>query len=88
MSARIRFRQRIDKKICVFYVASARIGLLLISKKKQLISADKKKSEKNKFISGDKKTFSQPCFFCLFFSLPSLTFSQIDQKLFLFRRPH
>ena len=38
-------------------------------KKIQLISGDKKK-----VISGDKKTFSQFFFFCLFFSSPSLTF--------------
>ena len=36
---------------------------------KNLISRDKKHSEK-KFISGDKKTFFQPCFFCMFFLRP------------------
>ena len=55
--------------------------------KKQLIPGDKKHSEKNKFISGDKNIFFSYVHFRLFFPSPSLTFFQIDQKFFLFCRP-
>ena len=64
---------------------SLRIGLLLISEKKQFFSGDKKNiTKKTKFISGEKKTFFRLSFFCLFFSSPSITFFQIDYFFFYF----
>ena len=69
----------LPKKMC-FY---AQQGHWFVAdlKKKQLISGDKKKSEKNKFISGDKKTFFHLRFF--FFSSPSLTFPKYCPMFFI-----
>ena len=72
MSARIRFRQRITEKHVVFLL-NARIGLLPISEKKQLISGDKKHiPNKISLFEEIKKYFFPAMFFLLVF----------------FRRPH
>ena len=67
----------------VFFLSIARIGLLPIFEKNRLISGDKNNSEKKKFITGDKKTFFQLCFFSCFFRRPRQFFFQMDQKFFI-----
>ena len=82
MRTRIRFRQRITKY-------RTRIALLPISEKKQLILGDKKNIKKKTSLFQEiTNIFPAMFFIACFFSLPSLTFCQIDQKFFLFRRPH
>ena len=69
MSAHIRFRQRITKKTCVFSAQRAHWIVGDFEKNSQFREI-KKHSEKNKFISGDKKTFSSYVFFARFFRRP------------------
>ena len=71
MSARIRFRQRITKKHVVFLL-NARIGLLPISEKKQLISGDKQHIPNKISLFQEIKKHS----------FPAMLF------LLVFRRPH
>ena len=83
MSARIRFRLCITKKTCVFFLPSARIRLLWITKKTVNFEKDKKNiSKKNKLISRDKElvfydalvTFSNwPKVFFYFVALTNLS---------------
>ena len=67
MSARIRFRPHITKKM-YFFLPSARIRLFPISEEKQSISGDKTNIfVKKYFITRDKKYFSSYVFFAFFF---------------------
>ena len=70
MSARIRFRQHITKKTYVFFLPSARIALLPISEKKQLISGDKKDIPKKSSLFQEIKNMFPAMFFLLVFSSP------------------
>ena len=86
MSVYIRLRSRITKKKHIFFLPSARIRLLPISEKNQLISGDKKKDfEKTSLFQEIKKHFPSYVFiFLVFFSSPSLTFFTMDQFFFYF----
>ena len=74
MSARIRFRSRITKKTCFFFLPSARIRLLPISGKKQSISRGKKKLPKKTNSFREIKNISSYVFFCLFFFVALINF--------------
>ena len=78
MSARINFRPPITPKKHVFFLPSAPIEVLRIFEKKHSILVDKKNIPKKKTSS-----FFQLCFFCLFFSSPSLTLFKIGQFYFI-----
>ena len=83
-----------------FFLPSVRVELLPIFEKKHLILVDKKHFEKNKFISGNKKTLFQLCLFsspllplfkigqnCFYF-VALINFSRNVSSVFLFGRPH
>ena len=88
MSTRIRFKQRITKKKTgVFFLSSARIGLLPISEKKQFISRDKKTfRKKHTFISRDENIFPA-MFFLLVFFIALINFLSNRSKVFFISSP-